>query len=287
MRVFPPRLGTPLALLGLAALSAQAAPAGVGSQKITPKVARELLAPVCASGATAGACTPCPAFTDGGGDRLTPDAVSYGHFTGARFTDALVDVGGCEPHVNNFGGSLLLRWQGLTNWKLTRYVQGIRTDECLKVPAASGRDLLLCQGNYAGMGTVVENLLLLDLTRPDVLTQNFFSTYDTAEACSPSGSIQHILDWKLLPGPGGAAGSKVAGSRVAGLEVRIESGTFTRAQGGATSEGSCAGKLSAAPSRIYRLTYTFSGSRFTLQSAARPAVAALTRDNPSFAGNAP
>ena len=149
------------------------------------------------------------------------------------------------------------------------------------MPAAGGRDLLLCQGNYGGMGTVVENLMLLDLTRPDVLTQNFFSTYDTAEACSPSGSIQHILDWKLLPGPGGAAGSKVAG-----LEVRIESATFTRAQGSAKSDAPCAGKLSAAPSRIYRLTYTFSGSRFSLAiPPPGPPLAALTRDNPSFAGD--
>ncbi|WP_161881141.1 hypothetical protein [Deinococcus alpinitundrae] len=280
MRLFPPGLGLQVALLGLVALGAQAAPAGAASQKITSKVARELLAPVCASGAATGACTPCPVLTsfhDNPEERLTPTAVNYGHFAGPKFTDALVDMDGCEPHANNFGGSLLLRWQGLTSWKLIRYVQGFRTDQCSKVPAAGGRDLLLCQGNYGGMGTVVENLMLLDLTRSDVLVQNFFSTSDTAEACSPSGSIQHIVDWKLLPESGG----------VAGLDVRIESATFTRAQGGAKSEGPCAGKLSAAPSRTYRLTYTFSGSHFDLQPAARPAVAALTRDNPDFAGNVP
>ncbi|GAA4022633.1 hypothetical protein GCM10022631_41430 [Deinococcus rubellus] len=282
------RMGAQTVLLALAVLTAQAAPAGAGSQKtqkITPRVARELLAPVCSSGAATGACTPCPAFTsfhDNTGEGLTPTAVSYGHFTGSRLTDALVDMDGCEPHVNNFGGSLLLRWQGLTSWKLLRYVQGIRTGQCLKVPAAGGRDLLLCQGNYGGMGTVVENLVLLDLAQPDVLTQNFFSTYDTAEACSPTGSIQHIVDWKLLPGRGGAAGSNVSG-----LEVSIKSATFTRAQGDTKAHDPCAGKLSAAPSRIYRLSYTFSGSRFALLPAARPAVAALTRDNPYFAGNAP
>lgn len=282
MRLFPPRPGLQVTLLGLAALGAQAAPASAGSRKITPRVARELLAPVCVSGAATGACTPCPAFTDGGGDGLTPTAVSYGHFTDPKFTDALVDLDGCEPHVNNFGGSLLLRWQGLTSWKRLRYVQGFRTGQCSKVPAVGGRDLLLCQGNYAGMGTVVENLMLLDLSKPDVLIQNFFSTYDTAEACSPSGSIQHIVDWKLLPGSGG-----VAGSEVAGLDVGIESATFTRAQGSAKTDDPCAGTLSAAPSRTYRLTYTFSGSRFALQAAARPAVAALTRDNPDFAGSLP
>ena len=111
------RAGVHNVLLVLVALSAQAAPAGAGSQKITPKVARELLAPVCSSGAATGACTPCPAFTSfrhpGGQPDPAPPSVTATSPV-PTFTDALVDVGGCEPHVNNFGGSLLLRWQGLT-----------------------------------------------------------------------------------------------------------------------------------------------------------------------------
>ncbi|TSA86479.1 hypothetical protein FNU79_07500 [Deinococcus detaillensis] len=272
------RVGAPLALLTLAALSSQAASvgagAGAGSQKITPKVARELLASVCQSGAGTGECTPCPAFTGDQGDTFSPATVIYGHFTDPRATDALMDMGGCEPHVNNFGGSLLLRWQSLTSWKLLRYVQGIRTDQCLKAAAAGGRDLLLCQGSYSGMGTVVENLVLLDLAKPDVLAQNFFSTYDTSQACSPTGSIQQIVNWKLLAKSGSASG----------LEVRIKSATFTRPRDDTKVHDPCVGKLSAAPSRTYLLTYAFNGGRFALLPAARPALAALKHDNPEFGG---
>ncbi|WP_420596573.1 hypothetical protein [Deinococcus sp.] len=266
-----------VSLAAIGSLVAQAAAlttAAASSQKVTPDVARELLAPVCTTGGTTGACTPCPAFTDGHDTTFSPDTVIYGHFTDPKFTDALLDMGGCEAHVNNFGGSLLLRWQGLTNWKLIRYAQGFRTDQCLKVPAADGRDQLLCQGNYGGMGTVVENLMLLDLTKPDALTQHFFSAYDTAQACSSSGSLQHLLSWKLRPGQG----------RLPMLEARIKSATYTRTND-AKADDNCSGQLRATPSQIYTLTYTFDGRHFKLTPASRAALAALTRDNPDFGGD--
>lgn len=265
--------GIQVALLTLAALTAQAVPVGMGSQKITSKVARELLAPVCASGAATGTCTPCPAFTGGQNDILTPNTVIYGHFTDARATDALVDMSGCEPHVNNFGGSLLMRWQGLTNWKLLRYVQGLRSGQCLNLPAPDGRDQVLCQSGYAGMGTMLESLSLMDLKRLDGPLQILFTATDDTEACLKNGSLQSIVGWRALPAQG----------RASGLEVRIRSATYTRADP-FSPDDPCAGHLKKTPSRVYHLTYTLKGSRLTLRPESKSALAALKRDNPDFGG---
>jgi hypothetical protein len=75
---------------------------------VTAAAASELLAGVCRGG---GACTPCPSFTSDDLGTLSPQTVLYGRFTDPARTDALIDMDGCASHAENFGGSLLLRWQ--------------------------------------------------------------------------------------------------------------------------------------------------------------------------------
>ena len=125
------------------------------------------------------------------------------------------------------------------------------------------------------MGTVVENLMLLNLTKPDALTQNVFGTHDTAEACSSSGSLQRLLNWKV----------RLGRSRSLVLETRIKSATYTRTNDDAKSDDGCPGQLKATLSQIDTLTYTFDGRHFKLTPASRAALAALTGDNPDFGGD--
>jgi hypothetical protein len=249
------------------------------SQKVGPATARELLGGVCTTGVASGACTPCPAFTSTGQagygqEGLTPTSVIYGKFSDPKRTDALLDVSGCEPHAGNYGGSLLLRWRGLTSWKQTRYVAGYRTGHCLKYPAPDGRELLLCQGDYYGMGTAVQSLILLDINHADPMTQNLLSTYDTTDACLADGSIQSLLGWKALPG-----------GRYPGLRITVRSARYTRPHNVRLPDDPCATPLSATPSRVYTLDYTYDGVTFRLKPASRPALAALRRDNPYLLGN--
>ena len=153
-------------LLGSLALAQEAKPAR-DSRAPTAKEAAELLAVVCPGASQGNACKPCPAFTSfkGEDDALTLSAVTYGRFSDAKATDAILNLSGCEPHVNNFGGSVRLRWQGLTNWKFLEYSPGDRANDCLKFPLRDGREALVCSSYYANMGVEIEGLGMTDYAK--------------------------------------------------------------------------------------------------------------------------
>jgi hypothetical protein len=43
------------------------------------------------------------------GDTFVLQGLTYGSFTRRGAREALLDLYGCEPHANNYGGSVLLR----------------------------------------------------------------------------------------------------------------------------------------------------------------------------------
>jgi hypothetical protein len=146
--------------------SSVAAPDNSRSRVPTAKEVAELL-PIACAGSTinleARSCTPCP-------DQLFEESrvfssVLYGRFSSANETNAIMDMEGCEPHATNFGGTIVLRWKGLTRWEFVRYEPGERSGQCLKYAARAGHDLRVCRSYWGGMGFVIEDFGLRDDTR--------------------------------------------------------------------------------------------------------------------------
>ncbi|WP_407568746.1 hypothetical protein [Deinococcus altitudinis] len=247
------------------------------SQTPTPKQARELMANVCPTGASTGACSVCPDFVNGGGfgGKMTLEAVTYGKFLNNRDTYALLDLSGCEPHANNYGGGVLLRWRGLTRWEFVKYFSGLRPYDCQKYPAQGypaqgGRETLLCEGGYSNMGIVDTSLFQVDLltSRGDTDT-SLFVLEDSSEACLSTASVQRLSSWQRVNLNGGA---------LPGLRVRLLSGS---GKTGRTPE-TCDDKAPTLPTRAYTLEYTFDGKMFSPTAATRTVLRQLLKDNASL-----
>jgi len=266
----------PLVLLAMCARPALAATQAHSTQKPTLKQARELMGSVCNGGAQTGECRVCPSFTNDTGfdDKMTLEGVTYGKFLNSKDTYALLDLSGCEPHANNFGGGVLLRWRGLTHWALVKYFPGLRSSDCQQYPAAGGRDLLLCRGDYEGMGIVDTSLFSLNFARfaagasePDVNT--LFMLEDSREACLKTASAQSLLDWRsvrLGTGPG--------------LRATVRSGFGPT---GVTPD-TCSDTSVKIPTRAYTLEYRFDGKAFLPTSSTQAALQRLLKDNPYLKG---
>jgi hypothetical protein len=135
-------------------------------------------------------CSPCPKkMGDGNTDAMKLETVLYGHFLGAQETNAILDVSGCEAHANNYGGTLILRWYGLRNWKFVRYEPGARSNDCLKYAARGGRDLRVCRQYYTQMGFTIETFGLFDDTLEP--PQQSFANLDLVTITSNSGQCMN------------------------------------------------------------------------------------------------
>jgi len=133
----------------------------------------ELIQRVCAGASVANGKVPCgkrcPAssgldagqhFFDWELVRVTP-----GHYLSPASDDAVIATEGCESHSSNWGGSLLAtRRSG--KWQLIWYEPGVETAQCHKVPIKSGREILVCAGEFGGRGNKYKQLYIEDLLRP-------------------------------------------------------------------------------------------------------------------------
>jgi hypothetical protein len=236
------------------------------STKPTTKEALELLPAACQGkfGPMDGGygCNPCPKYIDANG--LEGDFglsnVMYGKFTDAKKTDALLDMYGCEAHVNNFGGSVLLRWQGLTIWKFTRYAAGFRSSDCLKYPARDGRDLLLCRSAWMGQGYVIEGFGLTDLLQKT--DQSLFQVTDNTASCMGDRYYsQRITTVQQI---------KLNSDRYPDLRVGVEVASATPPK-----NWECGKDLTTGKKRTYSLEFIFDGAKFTPTRATQKIVQAL------------
>jgi hypothetical protein len=94
---------------------------------------------------------------------LKIQGVLRGHFTSPRADEAVADyLGGCEAHVNDSGGSILLRKEdGI--WRRIAYFRGDRAARCLVFPRRDGLDALVCANASSGQGEYGANLELRSL----------------------------------------------------------------------------------------------------------------------------
>jgi hypothetical protein len=134
----------------------------------------ELLETVCpgrvASGTETKCRGACPKFTSFAGDNLgwSLSRLTHGHFRSPTSEDAALWMEGCEPHSENFGGTILMtRRSG--RWIMLWYKAGVVTERCHKVPLVSGREVLVCIGTYGAQGANTTELYIEDLLRPTLV----------------------------------------------------------------------------------------------------------------------
>jgi hypothetical protein len=111
------------------------------------------------------ACQTCPKWTtDPGAGQLAARAIHYGHFTSPDADQALVATSGCEPHSENWGGSMLFTsHQG--KWRFDRYLEGAITDNCAAILRAGGRTILVCSRSEGHQSIFTRFLYTIDLLR--------------------------------------------------------------------------------------------------------------------------
>lgn len=91
--------------------------------------------------------------------------VHYGHFLSPNSDDAALNGWGGEGHPDFFGGTLLLTKKD-GEWRPVWYKSGIISRYCRKLTLGSGRQILICEEQDAGMGHSYHVVYALDLTSP-------------------------------------------------------------------------------------------------------------------------
>ena len=176
-----------LVLLLAIPLAAQSHPAPIPSDAAltTPSERLALLRPVCGAHANENGCDACPPGTDFPNEQLLTRGVVYGHLLGAHSEDAAVGFFGCESHVTGLGGTFLLS-KSDSAWKRVSLRPTAIVDDCKKLPAPDGHDVLICYGADGHQGVTNAFLYLVDFAsgpNPDQGFDIFFGVTDSAEGC--------------------------------------------------------------------------------------------------------
>jgi hypothetical protein len=240
--------------------SSSAAPDNSRSRLPTTKEVAELL-PVACAGAKINlesrSCTPCP-------EQLFEDSrvfssVMYGRFLSAGETNAIMDMQGCEPHANNFGGTMILRWRGLTNWEFVRYEPGVRSGDCLKYGTKAGHDVRVCQSFWGGMGFTIEGFAVYDDTRKSVPSDGLVTITSNSDQCTdPKLNDFHIL--KV---------DRVNINRDNRPDLRIQ---VSERHAQLSKAGECNDTLQWGPVKKLVLEFLFDGAKFVPTPATKPLV---------------
>jgi hypothetical protein len=257
-----------LTLLSAGNLRAQSFPAD--SHPPTLEAARSLLQAVCSDGGMVKAngqgveagCKSCPSIVPGGSDFDVPGSdtpnfslksVIYGSFTRTGASEAVAGFSGCEPHSDNYGGSVLLE-KAPTGWKAKSYQPAFISNRCLKYPLKSGRDMLLCEAGDSVQGAVYARLFTFDYAQPEQhRDETLISTTDTVNTCMPGdhtvGSIEQV-QLRDLNHDG-----------MADLVVSIKAARVQIREG---QEENCPDKLGLPPVKVQELDFLFTGETFKI-----------------------
>ena len=132
--------------------------------------------------------------------------VLSGHFLSAESDDVLVSAERNEGHVDRYGGTLLMTRQA-GRWKPLWYQSGTITARCMKVHAASGRDIPVCETGYIMGGHQTHDLYAIDVVSTGPKRQLLLSTDTFAW---PNRAQKETLDSVRLLGKGGPGSSQGA-----------------------------------------------------------------------------
>ena len=192
-------------------------------------------------------------------DSLVFSSIMYGHFLSAKETNAIMDVSGCEPHANNFGGTVILRWLGLTNWEFVRYEAGNRSGDCFKYAARAGHDVRVCRSYWGGMGFTVEGFALYDDTRKSTGSDALVRITSNGEQCIEG----KLNDFNILKV------DRVNINRDSRPDLRIQ---VSERHAQLPKAGECSDKLQWGPVKKLTLKFLFDGAKFVPTPTTKPLV---------------
>jgi hypothetical protein len=92
------------------------------------------------------------------------EAVFNGSFSKAGAMEAAAVFNGCEPHSDNWGGTLLVEWKG-NAWSAASYRSGFHPLFCLPFPKPGAHDVLVCSWASTHQGHTAWMLDVYDFTR--------------------------------------------------------------------------------------------------------------------------
>jgi hypothetical protein len=229
-------------------------------QSLNLKSARELMPVLCQAGDSRFVektgknaflrCNPCPSFTGfaGDGDSSSLTNVIFAKVLRKTETLAIMDVSGCESHSTNWGGTVLLRWLGLTKWQFVRYDSGRRTNDCLKFSGRDGLDRLVCQNGWSGQGLRTQGVTL----------ENFApgkDGIDLVRAASNSGQCfdAKYFDFEIRS----VLARDVNRDGRKDLRLEVQERHFDAPQ-----DWTCSDDVPWVTSKLHRLEFVFDGLRF-------------------------
>lgn len=141
-------------------------------------------------------CQTCPDSTTDNSIGGTLTSVIYGNFTKAGNQEALVDLGGCEAHAANFGGTVLLH-RSNNGWSKVRYERGLRSNSCLKIRNRTGRDSLICQNSYMGQGHLMDWIEAVEISTTQTQNTRLLEVESNTATCRPPYYEVQIKDFLL------------------------------------------------------------------------------------------
>jgi len=135
-------------------------------------------------------CQSCPDFTNPPlNSAWQAEAIHYGHFTAADADEAAVATGGCESHVDQWGGTVLFARSGGT-WHMKWYQASLITSDCLQVRRRDGRDMLVCEDNDAHQAVLTHILSVVDLSRHERFRQDgILRLTENPETCGANWTV--------------------------------------------------------------------------------------------------
>jgi hypothetical protein len=159
-------------------------------------------------------CTCCAPFRGcpptGGPEVSNPDEVyamiqkTAGSFTRPGADELAVTLDGCEPGMQNRGGTVLLQRSG-AGWAQSAYFSGVMADgPCTAVDLRSLRQLLLCRFTTANQSYGLERVVMYDLATPDPGAHAevlFTASNTTWPGCwaQPGTAVEATSVLRLLP----------------------------------------------------------------------------------------
>lgn len=242
-------------------LSANAELKGVAGNA-TAADQRSLLAAVCTGGVKGSTCRKCPSYTAGDyTGSVSIDTMRVGSFTAPKIQEALVTIVGCEPHVNSWLGTTLLR-KTKGRWKMVRYDAGVDVSTCLSFPYQSaGVALLVCEGGWAGQGVTVQSVNAIYVGPTESTIKHLLIVQDNSGACQPTVDVVSVTAW---------AQRDIDGDKIPDLSLSVDEAHATNPK-----SGECQSEQKAGKSARYDLIFRFDGTRFTATNGSKETVKCL------------
>ena len=151
-------------------------------------------------------CRSCPPFegaaavSDGriavdGKDFFELELFLSGHFTAPNADQRLAVFRGCEPHSENWGGTLIAERQG-DKFRSLRYHSGLHPQACKAYHLPDGRDLAVCEFTDAHQSVSNDALSVLDfaVSPPKQQALLTFSNQDPCQTDPGTRSSEELIE---------------------------------------------------------------------------------------------